>query len=166
MGLRLENDLSIPYDKSRSHGAALVFKKYPVSKVEMLKNTYDREWLLIKRNSFFYVFKMVQIIIMAIITATVFLSKRMKTDNEADGAVFIGSLSFAVLTNIFNGFAELALTIQRLPVFYKQRDLLFHPPWAFTLPIFLLTIPVSIFESTAYTVVTYYTIGYAPEASR
>lgn len=166
MGLRLENDLSIPYDKSRSHGAALVFKKYLASKIEMLKTTYNREWLLVKRNSFFYVFKMVQIIIMAIITATVFLSKRMKTNNEADGAVFIGSLSFAVLTNIFNGFAELALTIQRLPVFYKQRDLLFHPPWAFTLPIFLLTIPISVLESTIYTAVTYYTIGYAPEASR
>ncbi|XP_074327306.1 ABC transporter G family member 29-like [Apium graveolens] len=165
-GLRLENDLSIPYDKSRSHGAALVFKKYLASKIEMLKTTYDKEWLLVKRNSFFYVFKMVQIIIMAIITATVFLSKRMKTDNEADGAVFIGSLSFAVLTNIFNGFAELALIIQRLPVFYKQRDLLFHPPWAFTLPIFLLTIPISVVESTIYTAITYYSIGYAPEASR
>lgn len=103
---------------------------------------------------------------MAIITATVFLSKRMKTNNEADGSVFIGSLSFAVLTNIFNGFAELALIIQRLPVFYKQRDLLFHPPWAFTLPIFLLAIPISVLESTIYTAITYYTIGYAPEASR
>ncbi|XP_063944101.1 ABC transporter G family member 29-like isoform X2 [Daucus carota subsp. sativus] len=166
VGLRLENDLSIPYDKSTSHGAALVFNKYLDSKVEILKATYDKEWLLIRRNSFFYVFKMVQIIIMAVITATVFLSKKMKADNEADGAVYIGSISFAVLINIFNGFAELSLTIQRLPVFYKQRDLLFHPPWAFTLPIFLLSLPISVLESTAYTGVTYYAIGYAPEASR
>ncbi|KAL8113806.1 hypothetical protein AgCh_020916 [Apium graveolens] len=166
VGLSLENDLSIPYDKSRSHGAAIVFKKYPASKIEMLKITFDREWLLVKRNSFLYVFKMVQIIIIAIITSTVFLSKRMMTNNEADGAVFIGSLSFSVLINIFNAFVELAIIIQRLPVFYKQRDLLFHPPWAFTFPIFLLAIPVSVLESTIYTAITYYTIGYAPEASR
>ncbi|KAK8594976.1 hypothetical protein V6N13_015885 [Hibiscus sabdariffa] len=54
----------------------------------------------------------------------------------------------------------------RLPVFYKQRDLLFHPVWTFTLPTFLLRVPISILETTAWMVVTYYTIGYAPAASR
>ncbi|KAL8224639.1 hypothetical protein R6Q59_000269 [Mikania micrantha] len=166
VGLRLENELSVPYDKSRSHKAALVFKKFLVSKRDLLKASWDKEWLLIQRNSFVYVFKAVQIIIVAFIGSTVFLRTRMHTGTEEDGAGFVGALLFSMLINMFNGFAELSLTIQRLPVFFKQRDLLFHPPWAFTLPTFLLRVPISILETTVWMVVSYYTIGFAPEASR
>ncbi|KAK2971133.1 hypothetical protein RJ640_008557 [Escallonia rubra] len=166
VGLRLENELSVPYDKARSHQAALVFKKYLVPKMELLKASYDKELLLIKRNSFVYIFKTVQIIIVAIIGSTVFLRTRMHTRNEEDGAVFMGALLFSLIINTFNGFSELALTIQRLPVFYKHRDLLFHPSWAFTVPTFLLRVPISVVESVVWTIMTYYTIGFAPEASR
>ncbi|XP_058192547.1 ABC transporter G family member 29-like [Rhododendron vialii] len=165
-GLQLKNELSGPYDKAQSHAAALVYKKYPVPMWELLKASFDKEWLLIKRNSFVYVFKTAQIIIVAIITSTVFLRTKMHAGNEVDGAMYIGALLFTILINMINGFSELALTVQRLPVFYKHRDLLFYPTWAFTLPTFLLRIPISVLESIAWTVMTYYTIGYAPEASR
>ncbi|VAI89893.1 unnamed protein product [Triticum turgidum subsp. durum] len=52
VGLQLENHLSVPFDKSRSHQAALVFSKHSVSTRELLKASFDKEWLLIKRNSF------------------------------------------------------------------------------------------------------------------
>lgn len=165
-GLRLENELSVPYDKNRSHKAALVFKKYSVPKRELLKANIDKEWLLIKRNSFVYVFKTIQIFIVAIITSTLFLRTQLNTRNEQDGAIYIGALLFSMICNTFNGFSELALTIQRLPVFYKHRDLLFHPPWTFTLPTVLLRVPISVFEATVWMVTTYYTIGFAPEANR
>ncbi|KAF8393439.1 hypothetical protein HHK36_021683 [Tetracentron sinense] len=165
-GLRLENELSVPYDKSRSHNAALVYSKYSVPKMELLKSSFAKEWLLIKRNSFVYVFKTVQIIIVAIIASTVFLRTKMHTRTEQDGALFIGALLFSMIINMFNGFAELSLTIMRLPVFYKHRDLLFYPAWAFTLPNFLLRIPISVLESIVWMIMTYYTIGFAPEASR
>lgn len=166
VGMRLENELSIPYDRSQSHQAALVFKKYSVPKMELLKTSFDKEWLLIKRNAFVYVFKTVQIIIVALIASTVFLRTKMHTRNESDGGLYVGALLFSMIINMFNGFSELSLTIVRLPVFYKQRDLLFHPAWVYTLPTFLLRIPISIFESIVWMVITYYTIGFAPEASR
>lgn len=119
-----------------------------------------------QRNSFIYIFKTVQIIIVALIASTVFLRTEMNTRNEEDGGLYVGALLFAMTINMFNGFSELSLTIQRLPVFYKHRDLLFHPPWTFTLPTFLLRIPISILESIVWMVITYYTIGFAPEASR
>ncbi|KAL6006088.1 ABC transporter G member 42 [Asimina triloba] len=181
VGLRVENELSIPYDKNKSHRAALVFTKCSVPKWELVKANFAKEWLLIKRNSFVYIFKtvqfalfikilildgMVQIVIMAVITSTVFLRTRLHTRNESDGALYIGALIFGIIINMFNGFAELSLTILRLPVFYKQRDLLFYPAWAFTLPNFLLRIPISVLEATVWMVTTYYTMGFAPEASR
>ncbi|KAK1578987.1 hypothetical protein Q3G72_034746 [Acer saccharum] len=71
--LQLENELSIPYDKTKSHKAALVFKKYTIPKMLLLKVSMDRERLLIKRTAPVYIFKTVQIIIVAIIASTVFL---------------------------------------------------------------------------------------------
>ncbi|URD80069.1 Pleiotropic drug resistance protein [Musa troglodytarum] len=166
VGLRLENELSIPFDKSHSHRAALVFSKMSVSNSELLKASFAKEWLLIKRNSFVYIFKTVQIVIMALIASTVFLRTRMHTRTEDDGVIYIGALLFGLIVNVFNGFAELSIAISRLPVFYKHRDLLFYPAWVFTLPNFLLRIPISILETIVWTAMTYYTIGYAPEASR
>ncbi|CAL9131728.1 unnamed protein product [Musa acuminata var. zebrina] len=166
VGLRLENELSIPFDKSQSHKAALVFSKKSVSNSELLKASFAKEWLLIKRNSFVYIFKTVQLVIVALIASTVFLRTRMHTRTEDDGVTYIGALLFGLIVNVFNGFAELSIAISRLPVFYKHRDLLFYPAWVFTLPNFLLRIPISILETIVWTAMTYYTIGYAPEASR
>ncbi|GAB4850286.1 transcription factor [Ancistrocladus abbreviatus] len=166
VGLRLENELSIPYDKALSHKAALVYERYSVPYKELLKASFAKEWLLIKRNPFVYVFKAIQIMIVAFITSTVFIRTKLHTRNEQDGALYMGALMFSLIINMFNGFAEMSMCIMRLPVFYKQRDLLFHPAWVYTLPTFLLGIPISVFESIIWTGMTYYSIGFAPEASR
>ncbi|XP_008804599.1 ABC transporter G family member 42-like [Phoenix dactylifera] len=166
VGQKLRKELSISFNKKKSHRAALVFSKQSVSSLELMRASFGKEWLLIKRNSFIYIFKTVQIIIVAIITSTVFLRTRMHSRTEDDGALFIGALIFGLITNMFNGFAELSLTITRLPVLYKHRDLLFYPLWAFTLPNFLLRIPITMLESVAWVGMTYYSIGFAPEASR
>lgn len=90
----------------------------------------------------------------------------MHTRNVDDGFLYVGALLFSMIVNMFNGFAELSLAITRLPVFYKHRDLLFYPAWVFTLPNVVLRIPFSIIESIVWVLVTYYTIGFAPEADR
>jgi hypothetical protein len=166
IGTQLQNELSVSFDKSTGHRASLVFKKYTIPTMELLKACWDKEWLLIKRNSFVYIFKTVQICIVAIISGTVFIRTEMHRRNEGDAAVYIGAILFTMIMNMFNGFSEMPLTIARLPVFYKHRDHLFHPPWTYTLPNFFLKIPISIFEAIVWVLITYYTIGFAPEASR
>ncbi|KAF3781020.1 ABC transporter G family member 42 [Nymphaea thermarum] len=166
VGLRLHSELSTPFDRSKSHQAALVFTRDAVPRWDLLKASFAKEWLLIRRNSFVYIFKTVQIIIVAAIASTVFVRTRMHTGTENDGALYFGALVFCVVINMFNGFSELSMTISRLPVFFKQRDLLFYPAWVFTLPNMLLKLPISVFESAVWMVMTYYTMGFAPEASR
>ncbi|GER36151.1 ABC transporter family pleiotropic drugresistance protein [Striga asiatica] len=166
VGQSLKNELSIPYDKSASHLAALVFEKNSVPKWDLFKANLDKEWLLIRRNSFVYIFKSVQIFVVALVAATLFLRTRMQTRNEQDSALYVGALLFSMTCNTFNGILELSLTMKRLPVFYKHRDLLFHSAWAFTLPSFLLRVPISVIEATVWTVTTYYTIGFAPEPNQ
>lgn len=133
--------------------------------MQLLKASTDREKLLMRRTLPVYIFKAVQIFVVGIIAATVFLRTTLHVTYD-DGSLYVGATIFAMIVNMFNGFAELSITIMRLPVFFKQRDLLFYPAWAFTLPNFLLGVPISVVESFVWTAVTYYSIGFAPEASR
>ncbi|KAG6550030.1 hypothetical protein Mapa_008543 [Marchantia paleacea] len=160
------DELQHPYDRSKSHKAALSFDINSVTKWEIFKIAYDREWLLMKRNSFIYIFKTVQIGIMALIAMSVYFRTEMPREDLQDAQVFAGALFFGIVSIMFNGFAELAMTIIRLPVFYKQRDLLFIPAWSFSLATFILRLPSSLFESMMWIIITYYTIGFAPAVGR
>ncbi|XP_021277314.1 pleiotropic drug resistance protein 1-like isoform X4 [Herrania umbratica] len=166
IGQKLGDDLAIPFDKSKSHPAALTKEKYGVSKKDLIKACVSREYLLMKRNLFVYVFKMIQLIIMGLITMTLFLRTKMHRDTMTDGAIFMGALFFILIMIMFNGFAELAMTIMKLPIFYKQRDLLFYPSWAYSLPAWILKIPISVLEVTIWVFMTYYVIGFDPDAGR
>jgi hypothetical protein len=61
-GRSVRNELAVPFDKSMSHPAALTTARYGVSGRELLKVNIDREILLMKRNSFIYVFRAFQVI--------------------------------------------------------------------------------------------------------
>ncbi|KAH7442213.1 hypothetical protein KP509_03G077000 [Ceratopteris richardii] len=158
--------MSIPFDKSNSHNAALQFSQHSISKIELLRTCFARELLLIKRNSFVFIFRTTQIIIMASIAMTVFLRNHMHRRNEIDGDHYLGALFFALIINMFNGYPEIAFILFRLPVFFKQRALRFYPAWAFTLPTFLTRLPMSVLESGVWVIMTYYTMGFAPQVSR
>jgi ABC-type multidrug transport system ATPase subunit len=166
VGLKLAQELSEPYDKTKSHPAALTFSRYGVNKKELFKACFWREWLLMRRNSFVYVFKTSQLSVMAFITMTVFLRTKLHHESPNDGNIYMGALFFALITCMFNGFAELSMTIQKLPTFYKQRDLLFFPSWAYSLPIWVLRIPISLLEAGIWVFITYYVIGYDPFVGR
>ena len=61
VGQKVGDELRIPFDKRKSHRAALTTKIYGVSKKELLKACMSRELLLMKRNSFVYIFKLCQV---------------------------------------------------------------------------------------------------------
>ncbi|XP_044505622.1 ABC transporter G family member 39-like isoform X2 [Mangifera indica] len=166
IGQQIEFDLSVPFDKSRTHPAALVTEKYGLPNWELFKACFSREWLLMKRNSFVYIFKTTQITIMSLIAMSVFFRSKMEPGILFGGTKYFGALFFSLVNMMFNGMAELVLTIMKLPVFYKQRDHLFYPAWAFALPIWILRIPLSFMESAIWIFLTYYTIGFAPTPGR
>ncbi|XP_076930284.1 ABC transporter G family member 39-like [Bidens hawaiensis] len=165
IGQKLEMDICLLYDKSQTHPDALVKDKYAISNFELLKTCFQKEWLLTKRNSMLYIFKTFQLTFMSLVAMLVFFRAKMHVGRLEDGAKFFGSLFFALLIVMFNGMAELVLIVMRLPVFYKHRDALLYPSWAFAIPIWVLKIPLSFMESGIWVILTYYTIGYAPDAS-
>ncbi|PKA51611.1 Putative pleiotropic drug resistance protein 7 [Apostasia shenzhenica] len=166
VGRKLGEEMSFPFDKRRNHPAALTTSKYGISKMELLKACISREWLLMKRNSFVYIFKVVQLIILGAIAMTVFLRTKMPRHEIEDGVIFLGAMFLGLVTHLFNGFAELAMSIAKLPIFYKQRDLLFYPSWAYALPTWILKIPISFLECAVWIGLTYYVIGFDPNINR
>lgn len=57
LGVLVKEELSKPFQKSQSRKDGLCFRKYSLGKWEMLKACSRREYLLMKRNSFIYLFK-------------------------------------------------------------------------------------------------------------
>ncbi|KAL1372939.1 hypothetical protein AAHE18_01G238500 [Arachis hypogaea] len=161
-GKKLEEEISKPFDKSQSHKNALAFRKYSLTKWELFKACIMREFLLMKRNSFVYVFKSTQLVIVASIGMTVFIRTRMSVD-ALHGNYFMGSLFYSLIILLTR---ELSMTISRLSVFYKQKELCFYPAWAYSIPSAVLKIPLSLLESFIWTALTYYVIGYSPEIGR
>ncbi|XP_010529759.1 PREDICTED: ABC transporter G family member 37 isoform X2 [Tarenaya hassleriana] len=190
-GKKLVGALSMPYDRSKSHKDALSFSVYSLPKWELFRACISREFLLMKRNYFVYIFKTFQVhfiklplffdvsfpvlvnitafcaqlLMAAIITMTVFIRTRMEVD-IVHGNSYMSALFFAIVILLVDGFPELSMTVQRLAVFYKQKQMCFYPAWAYAIPATLLKVPLSFFESLVWTCLTYYVIGYSPEASR
>ncbi|KAK8989859.1 hypothetical protein V6N11_064273 [Hibiscus sabdariffa] len=142
------------------------YRKYGVGKKELLKACISREYLLMKRNSFVYIFKLIQLTIMAIITMTLFLRTEMRHDSIEGGGIYMGAMFYGLVTIMFTGMSEISMTIAKLPIFYKQRNLLFYPSWAYALPTWIVKTPISFIEVSLWVFLTYYVIGFDPNVER
>ncbi|EMS60397.1 Pleiotropic drug resistance protein 4 [Triticum urartu] len=125
VGQAIKSELAVPFDKNGSHPAALKTSQYGASMKELLKANINREVLLMKRNSFVYIFKATQLTIMAIIAMTVFLRINMHHDSVTDGGIYMGALFFGILMIMFNGLAEKLMKTMQCYRFFRQFLLLF-----------------------------------------
>ncbi|CAL5429119.1 unnamed protein product [Camellia sinensis] len=166
VGSALSQDLAVPYDRRYNHPAALSTSTYGVKRTELLKISFSWQMLLMKRNSFVYIFKFVQLLLIVVIMMTVFFRTTMHHDTLVDGGIYLGALYFAMVMILFNGFMEVPMLIAKLPVLYKHRDLLFYPCWVYTLPSWVLSIPASLVESAIWVAATYYVVGFDPQITR
>ncbi|DBB05992.1 hypothetical protein WJX82_004698 [Trebouxia sp. C0006] len=165
-GLKSAEGLAVPFDKTTSSKDALVHERFSLSNMQAFKAMMRRETTLIQRTVFVYIFKAVQAAIVAIIAATLFLRTHLHPNSIAEGQLYSGFLFFSLLQMFFSGIAEMTFAIERLPVFFKQRDNFFFPAWTFVIPTTLMRLPVSFVESLLWTVITYFEIDLAPTAGR
>ncbi|CAK7334854.1 unnamed protein product [Dovyalis caffra] len=166
IGRSLSEELAVPFDKRYNHPAALSTSRFGVKQSELFKTSFNWQKLLMKRNSFIYVFKFIQLLLVALITMSVFFRTTMRHDTIYDGGLFVGAIYFSMVIILFNGFTEVSMLVAKLPVLYKHRDLHFYTSWAYTLPSWVLSIPISLMESGLWVAVTYYVIGYDPNITR
>ncbi|XP_077235595.1 ABC transporter G family member 45-like [Tasmannia lanceolata] len=166
LGKLMEDELQKPCGRISGELSILSKQKQNILKWEVFKACFSREVLLMKRNSLAHIFKTVQISLLAFVVMTVFLRTEMKHDSINDGNKYIGAIFAGLVIVKFNGMTELTMTVMRLPIFYRQRELLFLPGWALLSSIFLLSIPMSLLETGIWTSLTYFVIGFAPSMTR
>ncbi|ERN07886.1 hypothetical protein AMTR_s00012p00224800 [Amborella trichopoda] len=165
-GKLVESNLLVPFNKANENQSALARSRYAVSKWEIFKACFARELLLISWHRFLYIFRTCQVAFVGLITCTMVLRTRIHPTDEINGNLYLPCLFFGLVHMMFNGFSDLPILISRLPVFYKQRDNLFYPAWAFSIPSLILCIPYSIVEALIWSCVVYYTVGFAPGGGR
>ncbi|KAK7243373.1 hypothetical protein RIF29_38167 [Crotalaria pallida] len=166
VGRDIQTELATPFDRSKSHPAALTKSKYGTTKKALLKACLAREYTLMKRMAFIYVFKIIQLELCCLFLAAVFSNVRNHKGTIENGEIYLGVIFFIINTITFAGFFELSLLINKLPVFYKQRDHHFYPSWAFSLPASILGVPGVFAEVFFWVAITYYGLGFDPSATR
>ncbi|KAL6633626.1 hypothetical protein ACP70R_026297 [Stipagrostis hirtigluma subsp. patula] len=138
VGRKLGAELSVPFDRSRSHPAALTTSKHGSRKAELLKACFSREWLLMKRNLLVYILRVVKVIIIGTISMTAFLHTKLHRSTVEDGVIFLGAIFLSTVTHL----------------------------WAYALPTWIVKIPISFLECAAWIGLTYYTVGFDPNIER
>lgn len=68
VGNALSQDLAVPFDRRYNHPAALSTSTYGVKRTELLKISFSWQMLLMKRNSFVYIFKFIQVTLLDLIS--------------------------------------------------------------------------------------------------
>ena len=90
-------DLSVPYDRTKSHPSALVRDKYALNAKQIFMACMSREWILMKRDAFLYTFKTAQVAWLAIITSTLFFRTTLHPDSVIQANYYLGALFFALV---------------------------------------------------------------------
>ncbi|KAH0662062.1 hypothetical protein KY284_026993 [Solanum tuberosum] len=135
IGQKLGDELGVPFDKSKSHPAALTTQSYGVSKKELLKACSAREFLLMKRNSFVY-----------IQDSTTYHNGFHNNDTiPTNGAAQEYSKGWGTCPQYYEASS-----------LYKQRDFLFFLGWAYALPTWILKIPITLVEVCIWVCMTHY----------
>ncbi|KAL7603042.1 hypothetical protein Lser_V15G19745 [Lactuca serriola] len=165
-GRSLESSHSVRFNKSKGHVSALRKKEYGVSKWRLFQACFSREFLLIKRHSFLYIFKTIQVAFVGFITCTLFIRTRLHHTYVIDGSLYLRCLFFAFVHMMFNGFSELPVMIFRLSVFYKQRDNNFYHAWAWSVSSWILLVPYSVVEAIVWSIIVYYSVRFSPGVGR
>lgn len=55
---------------------------------------------------------------------------------------------------------EMQLLTERLPVFWKQREMRFYPGWCFAVPAFVFRLPYALLDATLWSLITYWAVGF------
>ncbi|KAE8708684.1 Pleiotropic drug resistance protein 3 [Hibiscus syriacus] len=105
----LKEELYKPIEKAEDHKNALLFNIYSLGKWELFKACLAREWFLTKRSLFSYVFRSAQLVLLALVTMTLFRRARMKID-EFHLRKYTACLFFGLSRVLTSGVPELALT--------------------------------------------------------
>ncbi|KAK9806328.1 hypothetical protein WJX72_010375 [[Myrmecia] bisecta] len=166
VGADMAAELAQPAERTEKGSSALVHEKYALRFPQSLRACLRRELTLMRRNSFVYVYRIIQVLVAAVFTAILLLHVHIPQNSVPGGRIHMNYIFFTSYFMLVNGFTEITITVNSLKVFYKQRDCRFYTTPAFTLPTTILRLPYSAAVAILWSCITYWAVGMAPDASR
>lgn len=125
----------------------------------MWKANFERAWSLQSRRKLFLYVRCFQVALMAVVVATLYIKVGKSHNTIDDGNTLLGAQFFGLIYMLMAGAAELHLLGERLPVFYRQREMHLYPGSAFALPSFLFRLPYCFFDALLWTLIVYWALG-------
>ena len=94
-----------------ANGQVLVKDRFALSSWQLFMALMWREMVLLDRNLFLYVFRFIQLILVGVITGTLYLRTRLHPNNIADGSLYEAAIFYSLIGLMFDGFVEMNLTV-------------------------------------------------------
>jgi ABC-type multidrug transport system ATPase subunit len=152
-----------PFDPKAGHPAALARSRYARPAAALVATVLKRQVLLAKRDRAFYVARLVQTLIVALIVGSLY--HEIQPGGE-DGRAVISVTTLSTLYCAMGNMPQLAIVFATKRVFYKHRDARLFPPGALAAANTLQALPIGVVEAVFFSCVVYFFAGLTVEAGR
>lgn len=160
--------LSIPYEPPSDIRLATIplpASTYGASYGKMWKANALRGLKLQSRRKLFLYVRWFQVTLMSLVTGTLYIKVRSKQSVD-DGNLIMGALFFSMIYMLMAGAAEMHVLAERLPVFFRHREMKMYPGSAFAIPAFLWRVPYCAIDAILWSVIMYFATGLDLNAGR
>lgn len=161
-GAAFLKELDMPAEQEAEGHEELATHTYGQGHWTLFVANMARQKKLFLRNDAFIIIRIAQCIVMGFAVGTLFLNQGK--DTLYDAQMFMSVSFFSIMTQLVVSFAAPGLLIERLPVYYKQRDAGFYPAFCFALPEILMQVPLIFTEACIWTLMVYFMVGFATSA--
>lgn len=135
---------------------ALSRTKYAKTRLRLTWLVMKRSWMLNLRNKGFFIARLVQTFVVALIIASLFATI---TPSSAEGRSVLAVATLSVTYLAFLSMPQVAMVFGVKRIFYKQRDNNFYPPAAFSVGLTVTQIPQSFLEAVIFSLSLYWIAG-------
>ncbi|GIL82508.1 hypothetical protein Vretifemale_11338 [Volvox reticuliferus] len=155
--------LSKRFDKATGNRYALVRRRYALTALEALVVVVRRQMLLVLRDQALMIGRLVQVIVIGLITGSLFL----QLDHDVRSSRQFFSVAFlAVMFMAMGAMPVVPVTMATKGVWFKHRAACFYPPWCHALGANLAQVPASMVDSMVYSIIVYFMVGFHTSAGQ
>jgi len=164
-----------PQEPTEKGNKALARAHYARSGLTLALFAFRRQLTLVLRNKAYYIARMLQAVVMGLITSSFFAPVSPGNPNDypktPEGALDLASYNFrqgrqvlalcvlSVMHICLSSMPAMGSVFETKRVFYKQRDNHFFPTWSYVVSLVFAQVPASTFESILFSIVIYFISG-------
>ncbi|CAD7703805.1 unnamed protein product, partial [Ostreobium quekettii] len=153
----MKAELEKGFDSSKAHPQALVRNRFALMFWEMVKFVTARQWTITLRDKALFLGRVMQVVIIGLLIGSLYfdLDKSLEDSRPFMSVSFLGVMFLAMTAQ-----PEGMETLASKPVFFKQADNNFCSATSYAWAMSLTAVPTAFCDTVAYSIVTYFMVGY------